>query len=393
MSKFKVVIGAGYGDEGKGLVTDYLASQATNPLVVRFNGGAQAGHTVVTPEGKRHVFSHFGSGTFAGAKTFLSKHFLVNPIMFEQERKKLKLLDVDATAMIDPDCMVTTPFDMLINQAEEKARGVTRHGSCGLGINETVERHNCGVFDDDFSLRYKHLRGSYEEIGWKLKLIRDEYVPMRLGLDHAHVDKDVLNSPMLIENFLNDIAEMKKHTRAMVYDDFNQWNGDVIFEGAQGLKLDQNYKHFPYVTRSNTGIVNVTELVPNDDLDIYYVTRAYTTRHGAGPLKDEEEAPAFLGRVECPTNKPNEFQGKLRFASLDAFEMVEDIKNDLEDVKHGATTNLVVTCMDHMPSGWGTSPYRYIAMAIDARSTLFSYGSTRKNIGRGRSLIEERESL
>ena len=83
--KISVVIGANYGDEGKGLATDYLASQGTKSLVVRFNGGAQAGHTVVTPDGCRHVFHHFGSGVFAEADTFLSKFFIVNPILFRTE--------------------------------------------------------------------------------------------------------------------------------------------------------------------------------------------------------------------------------------------------------------------------------------------------------------------
>lgn len=78
-----VVIGSAFGDEGKGLITDVLAAKnAGETLVVRFNGGAQAGHTVTTPEGQRHVFSHIGSGTFTGSATFLSRFFVVNPILF-----------------------------------------------------------------------------------------------------------------------------------------------------------------------------------------------------------------------------------------------------------------------------------------------------------------------
>ena len=84
----RIVIGANFGDEGKGLVTDYLCSQGAG-VVVRFNGGAQAGHTVVTPEGERHVFRHFGSGTFLGVPTFLSQFFVCNPILFFEERKQL----------------------------------------------------------------------------------------------------------------------------------------------------------------------------------------------------------------------------------------------------------------------------------------------------------------
>src|SRR5206468_2979559 len=86
----KVVIGANYGDEGKGLMTDYHAAHAGGDgIVVRFNGGAQAGHTVTTPGGMRHVFSHLGSGTLAGAATFLSRHFVCHPPMFFKELEKL----------------------------------------------------------------------------------------------------------------------------------------------------------------------------------------------------------------------------------------------------------------------------------------------------------------
>ena len=76
----RVVIGSNFGDEGKGLTVDYLCHQGAG-VVVRFNGGAQAGHTVCLDR-LRHVFSHFGSGTLRGVPTYLSQFFIVNPIMF-----------------------------------------------------------------------------------------------------------------------------------------------------------------------------------------------------------------------------------------------------------------------------------------------------------------------
>src|ERR1041384_2446319 len=87
------VIGANWGDEGKGLITDYLAAkEPDSSLVIRFNGGANAGHTVVTPAGLRHVFGHYGSGTLAGARTFLSRHFICNPILCNREFRHLREL-------------------------------------------------------------------------------------------------------------------------------------------------------------------------------------------------------------------------------------------------------------------------------------------------------------
>ena len=122
-----VVIGAAFGDEGKGLITHLMASQyGRDAVVVRFNGGAQAGHTVVTNDSQRHVFRHFGSGSFVGAMTFLSRYFVSNPILFLEEIEALSLLGIKPTVYIDPASPITTPYDMMINQIVEEVRGNQR---------------------------------------------------------------------------------------------------------------------------------------------------------------------------------------------------------------------------------------------------------------------------
>src|ERR1700721_2544919 len=103
MKKADIVIGSAFGDEGKGLITDYLCTHSTaKTCVVRFNGGAQAGHTVEMPDGKRHIFSHFGSGSFARTPTYLSSYFVCNPIIFKRECKELAPLNVSPTVFVDP---------------------------------------------------------------------------------------------------------------------------------------------------------------------------------------------------------------------------------------------------------------------------------------------------
>ena len=146
----KVVIGANYGDEGKGLMTDYFASKYKNPLVVCSNGGAQRGHTVVTPTGLRHVFHHFGSGTLCGAMTYLPSSFVVNPMIFAEEYQELKKLTGKVPIIyINKRCKISTPFDMMINQILEECRGEDKHGSCGVGVWETIVRsENCDLDDD-----------------------------------------------------------------------------------------------------------------------------------------------------------------------------------------------------------------------------------------------------
>ena len=114
MKDIKIVIGANFGDEGKGLMTDYF-SQKSNSIVVCSNGGAQRGHTVTTPTAIRHVFHHFGSGTFNNASTYLSEDFILNPIIFKQEYDELVKLNHNPNVYINQNCMITTPFDMIAN--------------------------------------------------------------------------------------------------------------------------------------------------------------------------------------------------------------------------------------------------------------------------------------
>ncbi len=100
MKSAKVVIGANFGDEGKGLVTDYFSAQE-NSIVVRFNGGAQAGHTVVRPDGVSHVHGHFGSGTLNGSPTYLSRHFVSHPHWFYEELELLKKIGIEPKVYAD----------------------------------------------------------------------------------------------------------------------------------------------------------------------------------------------------------------------------------------------------------------------------------------------------
>ena len=357
--KAAVVIGANYGDEGKGLITDYLANSANlansaefNTFVIRFNGGAQAGHTVKTSNGLRHVFSHFASGTFAGAHTYLSEFFIANPVLFVQELKKLKSSPIALKVTIHPDALVTTPYDMYLNQVFENSRGEHRHGSCGVGINETIER-NLHNLDKNFQLTVKDL-GDSKNLKEKLLCIRDEWMIKRFDqLMHrkfTQAETDLIFSPEILEHFLDDIEIFTTFCHVANYPVLKK--GDrVIFEGAQGLLLDQGHKNFPHVTRSNTGLQNVStiaSLMNINHLNVHYVTRCYLTRHGAGPLPSEYSAcPAPYFKDE--TNLPHPFQGTLRFAPLNLDNLILEITADLKKLsKHiSKKVTLAVTCLDH----------------------------------------------
>jgi adenylosuccinate synthase len=128
--------------------------------------------------------------------------------------------------------------------------------------------------------------------------------------------------------------------------------GNTIFEGAQGLKLDMDAGAFPYVTRSNTGLQNVAHLLQGIDreVNVHYMTLAYRTRHGAGPLQHEGKP---LPKVSDLTNFKNEFQGSLRFAPLDIDELLSDIMRDVSLHSNGlqAKHHVCVTCMDQLNNG------------------------------------------
>jgi adenylosuccinate synthase len=357
-----VVIGVNWGDEGKGLMTDYLCRRRKADLVVRFNGGAQAGHTVVTPEGERHVFAHIGAGYFAGVPTYLSRYFIVNPILFREEYEELKVPE-SYKIMVDRRCEITTYWDMLANRAIEEMRGEGRHGSCGAGVWATQERRTNGF---SFSvvpgmLSKKNILDSLVSIKkyWFRNLhsiFSNRGKPMP-----EWVCKTFQRSEDINRRFIEDIEFMCNHVE--VPDCFSEITRDyhyAIFEGAQGLGLDPFYGNYPYVTGSNTGMRNVLKLQRDGDYtgkgnfdidEIVYVSRTYETRHGADP---DFEGSEQLAGVSDKTNVPNEWQGRMRYRNLNylrlARRMYGDISsNNLEQYNESGKVKLAMTHADQLP--------------------------------------------
>jgi adenylosuccinate synthase len=162
-----IVIDLGFGDAGKGVVTDNLCNP--DSLVVRFSGGHNAGHTVIR-DGIKHVFSSFGAGSLQGCPSFFSRHTCVFPYAIRQEKLVLNKFNKHPKLYIDPNALVTIPEDILINRIREKLRGNNAHGSCGVGINETIQRCAAG-----FVTKAAHLMSP--KLFWhKLRAIQGYYV-------------------------------------------------------------------------------------------------------------------------------------------------------------------------------------------------------------------------
>jgi adenylosuccinate synthase len=326
--KASVVIGANWGDEGKGLMTDYLCRKNGADVVIRFNGGANAGHTVVTPEGQRHIFSHIGSGYYAGADTYLSEYFILNPILFRSEYESLNVPS-NYKIMINRFSDITAYWDMLANQVLEEWRSKNAHGSCGVGIGATVYRAK------NIQFRLNDIMINHNELNKKALMAKlDKICSFWINFLFYHPAKNGQHVPQwAVECFNRSISINSKYiedlsflfSRSIVVSGFTEiryMSKYAIFEGAQGLMLDQFYGNHPYTTWSNTGMRNVLEIQRdhylseniNFDIDeIVYVSRTYFTRHGNDPAFADEPMPEY---VIDKTNIPNKWQGKLKYMPM-----------------------------------------------------------------------------
>lgn len=350
----KIVIGANFGDEGKGLMTDYFCHQSIlrgeECLVVLHNGGAQRGHTVVTLDEKRHVFHHFGSGTFAGADTYFSEEFILNPIIFRQEWEELKKMGINPKAIAHVKCRVTTPYEMITNQIIEDSRAENRHGSCGIGIYETIKRYERTNAKQSIYGLYVLMEMDTDRIRKIMKFLRGYIVKrlQKLGIKISKEWMSILKSDNLIENYINDLKFMFDKISM----EFSYWisNYDcLVFENGQGLLLDQsNNEYYPHLTPSNTGLKNplgiISKMDCKPDIEVCYVTRTYLTRHGAGRLDGECDKKEINPDMQDLTNVPNPHQGTLRYAKLDEKSLEERILKDFEPAKkYGAKLSLAIT--------------------------------------------------
>ncbi|NKZ05691.1 adenylosuccinate synthetase [Actinomadura latina] len=319
-----MVVDLGFGDAGKGTVVDHLCSAGAPPLggrpprppgergvaaVVRFNGGAQAAHNVVTADGRHHTFAQFGSGTFTpGVRTHLSRFMLVDPLALAAEAGHLRALGV-ADALdrltVDGDALLTTPYHRAANRARESARGAARHGSCGMGIGETAsyalehgEAPRAGDCVSPARLRRR------------LAALRDWYRGTFPG------GEDVPDAGACADAFTAFGERVQivggDHLRGLLR------AGNVVFEGAQGVLLDEWHGFHPYTTWSTTTFDNAETLLAEagGTATRLGVLRAYATRHGPGPFVTED--PALTAGLPDRHNGAGRWQGAFRVGHLDA---------------------------------------------------------------------------
>jgi adenylosuccinate synthase len=314
-----VVVDLGFGDAGKGLVTDFLARRGGAHTVVRFNGGAQAGHNVVTPDGRHHTFAQLGAGTFvAGVRTHLSRFVIVHPTALALEAAQLARVGVDdalARLSIASEALVITPFHQATGRLRELSRGAARHGSCGVGVGEAVA---CALAGEAL-----HARDLFDAAALHIALarIRDRQRAEVEALgaipgEAADRERAIFEVPSVIDVWMERVDEVMRRTRVIDDDEaraeLHARPGALVMEGAQGVLLDEHHGFHPHTTWSTCTPDNALAWLQGFEGDIHRlgVLRTFATRHGPGPFPTEDDALAPL--VARDHNVEGPWQGRLR---------------------------------------------------------------------------------
>lgn len=289
-------------------------------MVVRYSGGQQAGHTVCY-NGIRHVFSNFGSGSLRGLPTYWSEHCTVDPVGIINELNVLTKQGINPILYIDGNAPVTTPYDKYDNQ---ESYSQCQNGTCGVGVGSTYQREA-----DWFSLTFNDL--FYPKVmEHKLHQIKTLYYDRKTSFEELEFE--------VAMNLIRKSANVKLVHKIPQTD-------NLIFEGSQGLLLDQHYGFFPNVTRSNTGTTNIVGMGFSPDL--YLITRAYQTRHGNGYMTNEDIPHGIISDPN-ETNQSHEFQGEFRRSILDLDLLLYGISKDTYIRENIHNSTLVITCLDHL---------------------------------------------
>lgn len=344
------VIGLGYGDEGKGTVVDFLCEKYKdfNTLVIRHSGGHQVGHTVKIGD-VIHEFRHFGSGTFRGVPTYWSEECTIFPFSYhieyvQIEQKMDKLEDYNGwspTLLVNPKCPITTVYDVAYNRARDKFKG---HGSVGMGYGATIVRSEKLPL---YAFTLKHeviLNEKLEAIEkYYTTLSREQGFGSHYTAEVYKLKEEGFTNEAFLEScrFLIENVELVPETIDL-YDNYDI----IINEGNQGVLLDKYHGIFPHVTYGHTTNKNV-----GFAHEIYYVTRAYTTRHGAGPLQNNNLPKPIIINNKDESNHLNPWQGKFRHSLLSFDHIKYAIEADYQDfssIQDVESTNLVITCMDQL---------------------------------------------
>ena len=287
------VVGSQWGDEGKGKIVDWLSDQAD--IVVRFQGGHNAGHTLVI-DGKVFKLRLLPSGIVRKEKiSILGNGVVIDPWALLEEISEIKKQGVDVTHenfMISETSSLILPFHKEMDEIREDAAGEKKIGTTRRGIGpcyeDKVGRRSIRVMD---------LR-SETNLDSRLENVLSHHNAIRKGLKKKIFKKEELKKELL--KIAPEILRFAKPVWLKL-DEFKKKNKKILFEGAQGILLDVDHGTYPYVTSSNTVpamAATGTGCGPDTINYVLGITKAYTTRVGSGPFPTElnDEVGESLGK-------------------------------------------------------------------------------------------------
>ena len=282
MAKNVVVIGTQWGDEGKGKIVDWLTDSVA--AVVRFQGGNNAGHTLVVG-GKKTILRLIPSGILHnGVRCFIGSGVVVSPQALFEEIEELKKagVDVESRLTIAPTCPLILPYHKALDHAREAAKGDKKIGTTGRGIGP--------AYEDKVARRAVRMIDLFN-----LPVLKEK-LQANVALYNAQLQHLYGQEPVDFEQVYQEVVQYADRIKPLIGDVSNtlyqihQAGGKILFEGAQGTLLDIDYGTYPFVTSSNcvAGAASAGAGVAPQMLDyVLGIVKAYTTRVGSGPFPTE----------------------------------------------------------------------------------------------------------
>lgn len=339
-----ILCGMQFGDEGKGTFVDYLAHKKNISCIVKYNGGSQASHTVITPEGILHKFSQLGSGMFLdGSHTYLTENMVINldnlivEMRVFSEKTKIPFSELKDRIHIHEDCFVVTPYHKLANKLREFSMGNNRRGTVGTGVSEVryflSENSSLGLRVKDIFNHYS-ANPIYGKIEALQKYVFDFYcenyetiwknVPdnMRNSLFEeieTLLDKNSFFNISLHYLFDFKYAEKDINLKRCIYSNYEirlNKHDNIIFEGSQGALIDVIYGIKPNTTLLDTTNQFALSLChPTDNTSKVGIVKAFSSRHGFGvfPTEDTEVSQ----KISDENQESTFWNGHIRFGWFD----------------------------------------------------------------------------
>ena len=355
-----VVVGSQWGDEGKGKIVDWLSDQAD--IVIRFQGGHNAGHTLVI-DGITYKLRLLPSGIVRKNKiSIIGNGVVIDPWALLEEIEEIKskgvLVDVD-NFMISESASLILPFHREMDEIREDAAGKGKIGTTRRGIGPAYE-DKVGRR----SIRVMDLR-SEKNLDQRLETVLIHHNAIRKGLGKKIFEKEKLKKDLL--KIAPEILKFSQPVWLRI-DEFKKKKKRILFEGAQGILLDVDHGTYPFVTSSNTvasGAATGTGCGPNSIHYVLGITKAYTTRVGEGPFPTElnDETGEILGKrgkefgtVTSRKRRCGWFDGVLvrqtiKISGIDGIALTKlDVLDDLDEIKMCVEYELDGKKLDYFPA-------------------------------------------